>query len=126
MSTTRIYQRGQRLFCKRRLFITFCNISLGIGIDDMFVIVQCWMNLDSQGRLTGLPLAEVMGLTFRHAGVAVTITTATDVLAFAVGSVTKMPGLEAFCVTTSIALAAIYFLVVSFVILLSEIFMNDT
>ncbi len=112
MSAT-MNQCGQRLFCKGWLFITFRDLSLGIGIDDMFVIVQCWMNLDSQGRLTGLPLAEVMGLTFRHAGVAVTITTATDVLAFAVGSVTKMPGLEAFCVTTSIALAAIYFLVVS-------------
>jgi predicted RND superfamily exporter protein len=80
----------------------------------MFVIVQCWMNLEARGQLTGLPLSEAMGLTFRHAGVAVTITTATDVLAFAVGSVTKMPGLEAFCVTTSIALAVIYLLVVSY------------
>jgi hypothetical protein len=117
---------GKDSFANYVIFVTYCELSPGIGIDDMFVIVQCWMNLDSQGRLTGLPLAEVMGLTFRHAGVAVTITTATDVLAFAVGSVTKMPGLEAFCVTTSIALAAIYFLVVSFVILLSENFMNGT
>jgi hypothetical protein len=53
-----------------------------------------------------------MGRSLRQAGVAVTITTATDVLAFAVGSVTKMPGLQAFCITTAIALAAIYFLVV--------------
>ena len=81
----------------------------------MFVVVQCWMNLDARGRLVGQPLAEAMGLTLRQAGVAVTITTATDVLAFAVGSVTRMPGLQAFCITTAIALAAIYFLVVGFI-----------
>ena len=44
----------------------------------MFVVVQCWMNLEARGRLVGQPLAEAMGLTLRQAGVAVTITTATD------------------------------------------------
>jgi hypothetical protein len=37
---------------------------------------------------SGLPLHEVMGQTLKHAGVAVTITSLTDVFAFAVGSVT--------------------------------------
>jgi hypothetical protein len=36
----------------------------------------------------GLPLAEAMGQTLKHAGVAVTITSCTDVFAFAIGAVT--------------------------------------
>ena len=49
----------------------------------------------------------------RHAGVSLTVTTVTDVSAFAVGAVTLMPGLQSFCVTTALALAAIYLLQVS-------------
>lgn len=61
----------------------------GIGIDDMFVIVQCWFNMKKEESDT-LPLHEQIGLTLRHAGVAVTITTLTDVFAFGVGAVTVL------------------------------------
>lgn len=56
----------------------------------MFVIVQCWSNLERSGGLLNLPLAESIGLTLKHAGVAITITSLTDIFAFAVGSITVL------------------------------------
>ena len=75
----------------------------------MFVIVQSYQNL---GRGAGPPLglAERVALAARHAGVSITVTSLTDVFAFAVGAVTNMPGLQSFCVCTAIALAAIFLL----------------
>jgi hypothetical protein len=60
---------------------------IGIGIDDMFVIVQCWYNLKEE-EVLGKDLAEKIGLTMKHAGVAITVTSVTDVFAFGIGAVT--------------------------------------
>lgn len=59
---------------------------LGIGVDDLFVIVTCWKNLNVGNNLVSLP--EKMGQTMRRAGVSITITTLTDVAAFLVGALT--------------------------------------
>ena len=85
-------------------------LCLGIGIDDMFVIVQCWSNLhlDSTASIT-----EKMGVALQHAGVSITVTSLTDIFAFGVGAVSRMPGLESFCVSTAIGLAAIFLLQVT-------------
>ena len=49
----------------------------------MFVIVSCLQNVSDKETL------EVrVGQALRHAGTSVTVTTATDVLAFSVGAVT--------------------------------------
>ena len=72
---------GQKIINKRHLGFP------GIGIDDMFVIVQCWYNLREDETL-GRPLHEKIGLTLQHAGVAITVTSMTDVFAFGVGAVT--------------------------------------
>jgi Niemann-Pick C1 protein len=61
-------------------------LCLGIGIDDMFVIVQCWNNLSNAQE--DKTLHEKVGLVMRHAGVAITVTSLTDVFAFGVGAVT--------------------------------------
>ena len=52
----------------------------------MFVILQCFNNQE-KSRTTD-DLGERVGNTMRHAGVAITVTSATDMVAFAVGSVT--------------------------------------
>jgi len=88
-------------------------ICLGIGIDDMFVIVQCWSNINKDSSSSAMGTPEKIGLTLKHAGVSVTVTSVTDVFAFGVGAVTKMPGLQSFCVCTAIALGCIYLLQVS-------------
>lgn len=59
---------------------------MGIGIDDMFVIVQCFGNLSKEDLKRSLPIQ--IGITMKHAGVSITITSITDFLAFVVGSST--------------------------------------
>ena len=59
----------------------------GIGIDDMFVIVQCWYNL-KEDEVSGKSVHEKIGLTMRHAGAAISVTSITDVFAFGIGAVT--------------------------------------
>ena len=60
----------------------------GIGIDDMFVIMQCLYNLQSTQNNEVLDLHEQIGETLKHAGVAITVTSITDIFAFGIGAVT--------------------------------------
>ena len=62
----------------------------GIGIDDMFVIMQCFYNLDPDQH-ADQDLHEKIGLTLKHAGVAITVTSVTDIFAFGIGAVTVRP-----------------------------------
>jgi predicted RND superfamily exporter protein len=83
-------------------------LCLGIGIDDMFVIVQC-LNNHKQGDPDGrTPVPDLIGAAMKHAGVSITVTSVTDVLAFGVGAVTGMPGLQSFCVCSALGLGSIY------------------
>ena len=54
----------------------------------MFVIVQCMTNLKSDPDYSKWSLDTKLGMALRHAGVSITVTSATDVVAFAVGAVT--------------------------------------
>ena len=50
------------------------------------------------------------GQTMKHAGVAVSVTTFTDVIAFFVGSNTLLPVLQSFCVYAAVSIFTIYLL----------------
>ena len=52
----------------------------------MFVIVQNWENLSPETH--SKPIPERIALTMKHAGMSITVTSLTDILAFAVGSTT--------------------------------------
>ena len=52
----------------------------------MFVISQCWSNMQKDPSNTKLSLPDQMGVILKHAGVSITITTVTDVFAFSVGA----------------------------------------
>ena len=54
----------------------------------MFVIMACWYNLHKDSTLATLPLPERMGMAMKHAGVSVTVTSVTDILAFGIGACT--------------------------------------
>ena len=54
----------------------------------MFVIAQCWSNMQKDPLNAGLGLPDRMGIALKHAGVSVTVTSLTDVFAFGVGAVT--------------------------------------
>ncbi|XP_055956287.1 patched domain-containing protein 3 [Patella vulgata] len=81
---------------------------LGIGVDDMFVIVEAWRNL-SPNELK-LPLPERIGTVLKHAGVSVTVTSITDVVAFGIGASTVIPALSAFCIYAALGIFALYIL----------------
>ena len=82
-------------------------LMLGIGVDDMFVIVQAWETLDENER--NHKLVDKFGMTMKHAGVAITITSVTDLLAFAIGASTAIPSLTSFCIYASFGILFIYF-----------------
>uniref|UniRef100_A0A0N5ASY9 SSD domain-containing protein n=1 Tax=Syphacia muris TaxID=451379 RepID=A0A0N5ASY9_9BILA len=66
---------------------------IAIGIDDMFIMNACWDQTNSK-----LPPEKRMSETLAHAGVAVSITNITDILSFAIGCITELPGIELFCI----------------------------
>ena len=57
------------------------------GIDDMFVIMQSFDNLGPNERKAN-NIPQNIGQTMKHAGVAITVTSMTDIVVFAVGSST--------------------------------------
>ena len=82
-------------------------LMLGIGIDDMFVIVQCRSTL-SPGE-AAKPVVERLGATMSQAGVAITITSITDFIAFGIGASTVLPALRSFCMFASIGILVIFY-----------------
>lgn len=52
----------------------------------MFVIVEAWKNLTPEELK--LPLPKQIAMTMKHAGVSVTVTSVTDIVAFAIGAST--------------------------------------
>lgn len=55
-------------------------------MDDAFVIVQAW-NIQSASEKR-LPIHERCGRALKHAGVSITVTSVTDIVAFGIGSTT--------------------------------------
>lgn len=66
-----------------------------LGVDDMFVILACWEELTTEQKK--LPIHEKIGLMLKHAGVSISITSFTDVIAFLIGASTVSNYFFAFC-----------------------------
>jgi hypothetical protein len=71
----------------------------GVGVDDAFIMLQSW----SQHRKVS-SLKERMSLVFVHVGPSITITSLTNIMAFAIGFFTPTPQMSLFCLCTSFAL----------------------
>ncbi|XP_045610892.2 patched domain-containing protein 3 [Procambarus clarkii] len=85
---------------------------LGLGIDDMFVIMQAWNNLNQREKKH--KLTERIGFAVKNAGVSITVTSVTDFAAFAIGSGTVLPALRSFCLYAAVGIAAVYFFQATF------------
>lgn len=58
----------------------------GLGVDDMFVIIEAWNNLTELEKSKDLKVK--VAITMQHAGVSITVTSITDFVAFAIGAST--------------------------------------
>ncbi|KAA0184825.1 hypothetical protein HAZT_HAZT005391 [Hyalella azteca] len=92
---------------------------IGLGVDDMFIIVSTWDTDTEELANAGKgheddDLVAKAGRTMRHAGVAITATSLTDVTAFAIGATTELPALQSFCAYASVGIMIVYILQSSF------------
>ncbi|KAK7100605.1 patched domain-containing protein 3-like [Littorina saxatilis] len=81
---------------------------LGIGVDDMFVIMGALVNLNPEEQAYDIP--RKTGHVLRHAGVSVTVTSITDFVAFLIGATTVLPSLRSFCIYAAFGILALFFL----------------
>lgn len=58
----------------------------GVGVDDMFIVLEVWKNLSPEEN--NLPVPQKIATTLKHAGVSITVTSLTDAVAFGVGAST--------------------------------------
>ncbi|XP_044280954.1 patched domain-containing protein 3-like [Varanus komodoensis] len=97
---------GLLMFCGVPFVVTAANapfLILGVGIDDMFIMVSCWQHTKVEDRVQ-----DRMGDTYAEAAVSITITTLTDVLAFYVGIATSFQSVQSFCLYTGTAFIFCY------------------
>ena len=76
---------------------------LGIGVDDMFVIVN---TIDQTPTHLSVNERFIEGL--KHAGPSITITSVTNALAFIVGSLSTLPALRSLCIYASVIITLLY------------------
>ena len=61
-------------------------LCLGIGIDDMFVIMQSLYNVKKYKKLKNISSSEEVAHALKYAGVSITVTSITDIFVFALGA----------------------------------------
>lgn len=83
--------------------------SVGIGVDDMFIMVSNW-------QLTSVkdPVEKRMADTFKEAAMSITVTTLTDIIGFYVGLMNDFPSVRTFCLYTSTAILFCYIYNITF------------
>eukprot|EP00795_Rhopilema_esculentum_P004306 gene4306-20508_t len=85
---------------------------LGIGVDDVFVIIQSY-EIVSKELPADCSMPYKLAATMKSAGVAISITSMTDVIAFLVGATTVLPALQSFCVYAGLGILAVYFFAIT-------------
>ncbi|XP_033734658.1 patched domain-containing protein 3-like [Pecten maximus] len=76
---------------------------LGIGLDDMFILMSCLADAEVKSSIE-----ERIMHAMRTGGVAITITSVTDFLAFAIGATSVFLGVQNFCLFTGTAIIFCY------------------
>jgi len=84
-------------------------IILGVGVDGCFILVN-----DFNRTLRTLSLSERSATALSQAGVSLTVTSMTNVAAFAIGSLTVIPDLSSFCKYAAMAQLFLWFYHITF------------
>ncbi|XP_066915563.1 patched domain-containing protein 3-like [Clytia hemisphaerica] len=89
-------------------------LMLGIGVDDLFVIIQTWDNVCMEQTKIQESVPEKISRTMKHAGVAITVTSFTDICAFLIGATTVLPALRSFCIYAGVGILMLYIYAATF------------
>ncbi|KAL7842080.1 hypothetical protein SRHO_G00237690 [Serrasalmus rhombeus] len=82
---------------------------LGIGIDDMFIMISCWQQTNVHDSVE-----DRMAATYREAAISITITTLTDVLAFFLSYSNPFRSVQSFCLYAGTAILFCYLYNITF------------
>ncbi|KAM9417444.1 patched domain-containing protein 3-like [Salvelinus alpinus] len=82
---------------------------LGIGVDDMFIMISCWQQTQVHDNVE-----DRMAATYKEAAVSITITTLTDAVAFYIGLLTPFRSVQSFCMYTGTAVLFCYLYNITF------------
>lgn len=83
---------------------------LGIGIDDMFIILH---HLDSVSMKTR-DGEDRLGAAMREAGLTILMTTLTDIVAFIIGTVSMFPAVQLFCTFAFLSILFAFLMILTF------------
>eukprot|EP00732_Lithocolla_globosa_P000739 Lithocolla_globosa_v1_NODE_277_length_4701_cov_11.244081.p1 type:complete len:945 gc:universal NODE_277_length_4701_cov_11.244081:4573-1739(-) len=79
-------------------------VVIAIGVNNNFILFNAFQSTDVQ-----LPLEQRSAIAMGHAGVSVTVSSLTNVAAFAIGCTSSLPALTAFCVYAAVAIISLFF-----------------
>jgi predicted RND superfamily exporter protein len=88
---------------------------LGIGVDDMFVIVSSWQSCPppkSHGKKSIVGALSAKAL--KAVGVSITVTSLTNAVSFFIGSATALPTLSSYCVYAGLSILCLFFFQITF------------
>ncbi|XP_012277603.1 patched domain-containing protein 3 [Orussus abietinus] len=88
-------------------------LMLGIGVDDMFVIMQNLDNLAASNE-SQEDLPKRIAKSLERSGISISTTSITNVMAFAIGVTTTMPFLRSFCMFASMGILFLYIFEITF------------
>ncbi|XP_046483192.1 patched domain-containing protein 3 [Neodiprion pinetum] len=87
---------------------------MGLGVDDIFVMMAAWDQLHSNEQNHVRPVTERIALMLSHAGSSIFITSLTDVVAFVIGASTILPSLQSFCIYAAVGVFVTFLLQITF------------
>eukprot|EP00892_Ulva_mutabilis_P004763 jgi/Ulvmu1/2659/UM014_0114.1 len=87
-------------------------ILLGIGVDDLFVIIRSLEEVDELHP--GLDMESRFRKVLNGAGLSVSVTSLSNIAAFTMGSITEIPAVRWFCWTAAISIAMDWVLQLTF------------
>ena len=99
-------------------------IVLGVGVDDMFVVVDAFDRAAARREWRDVAVESTVAQTndlavgafilsdaLEEVGSSILLTSLTDLLAFSVGSLIDLPAVSSFCLTAAVAVAAVFVIV---------------
>ncbi|XP_011861607.1 PREDICTED: patched domain-containing protein 3-like isoform X1 [Vollenhovia emeryi] len=85
---------------------------LGIGVDDMFIIMQSLETTSETEKSLDIPAR--IAKSIQVSGMSITVTSLTNMVAFAIGMTTVMPFLKSFCIFAAMGILFLYIYEITF------------